>query len=81
MAIAPRTLKQLRTKYAEIWGIPWPWDDEYLAQLVVEQKAAHGQGPTSKQLSQRWGAETLVRMREDHPFTVEEWRAANGRTA
>lgn len=66
----PSVLKKLRAEYINIWSREWPHTDADLSELWFEEKQACG-----ATMGQKKGAdvdlayqETLVRMREDHPF-------------
>lgn len=66
--IGPSVLKPLQARYQETWGHQWPFDRRYLAELVIESKAALGLKPNDKIRTGEVREEALVLMRETHHF-------------
>jgi hypothetical protein len=66
--IGPSTLKRAREAYLARWQRPWPEDDYYLAELIIEAKAMRGLPPGSKARPDAVREITLDLMRETHAF-------------
>ncbi len=66
--IGPSVIKYLRNEYAEMWSRPWPENDSYLAELVVQAKDSMGLPPNSKVKRDEVREYVLDEMRACHEF-------------
>lgn len=66
--IGPSVIGPLLTRYEKIWGFRWPYERDYLAELVIEAKAGLGMEPNNKTRAAEVCEDALVLMRETHSF-------------
>ena len=70
--ISKGTLKHVRALYQARWGRNWPFEDEYLKELILEAKKGLSLAPNAKHRYGEVYEETLDLMRSDHVFEEEE---------
>jgi hypothetical protein len=63
--IGPSTVRKLRQRYLEAWGLPWPEPDQFLETLWLEARQDHQALTTRRPPPEVWDA-TLTAMRECH---------------